>query len=286
MAITVNMDSLSEWIGKTESRSDQVTPVPIAALSATLDRDDSFPQVGDPLPPLWHWLYFLPIFRHVEIGPDGHPKRGGFLPPVPLPRRMVAGGRLDFRRALRVGEAISRVSRIVDVRHKQGRTGPLVFVQVRHEISNGEGIALTEDQDIVYRDNPGPGDPAPTPQGAPPDATWTREIRPDEVLLFRYSALTLNGHRIHYDRRYVTEIEGYPGLVVHGPLIATLLLDLLRRNLPDATVASFSFRSVRPLFDIAWFLVCCRVESDEKTVKLWSADGEGWLAMDANAALA
>jgi 3-methylfumaryl-CoA hydratase len=256
----------------------------MAALSATLDRDDPPPQAGDPVPPLWHWLYFLPIHRQSELGPDGHAKRGGFLPPVPLPRRMYAGGRLEFHRPVQVGDTISRISRIADVSHKEGRTGALVFALVRHELSNGQGLALTEEQDLVYREGPRPGETVPKPQVAPDDADWTREIRPDDVLLFRYSALTFNGHRIHYDRRYATEVEGYPGLVVHGTLIATLLLDLLRRNLEEASVRRFSFRAVRPLFDTAPFSVRGRVAGG--TAKLWAADREGWLAMDADATLA
>jgi 3-methylfumaryl-CoA hydratase len=282
----MDINYLREWLGKVESRSDQVTPTPIAALSATLDRADPAPQAGDPVPPLWHWLYFLPIHQQSEIGADGHPKRGGFLPPVPLPRRMWAGGRLQFHHPLRVGDAITRVSRIVDVSHKEGRTGSLVFVLVRHEVSDSNGLALTEEHDIVYRDNPRPDDPVPKPQVAPVDHNWIREIHPDDVLLFRYSALTFNGHRIHYDRRYVTETEGYPGLIVHGPLIATLLIDLLRRNMPQATIAQFSFRAVKPLFDIASFSVCGRMEADGKTIKLWAKDAEGWLAMDATVTLA
>jgi 3-methylfumaryl-CoA hydratase len=282
----LNLDHLREWRGKTESRSDRVTAAPIAALSATLDRDDPSPQPGDPLPPLWHWLYFLPIPRQSELGPDGHAKRGGFLPPVLLPRRMFAGDRVQFHRPLRVGESISRLSHIVDVNSKQGRSGPLVFVVVRHEISDREGIAVVEEHDIVYRESPKPHEAAPAPQKPPSAAAWTREIRPDDVLLFRYSALTFNGHRIHYDRRYATEVEGYPGLVVHGPLIATLLLDLLRRNLGDATVTSLSFRAMRPLFDIAPFRVCGNVASDGKTAQLWATDLEGCLAMEATAGLA
>jgi 3-methylfumaryl-CoA hydratase len=283
--MNLSLDYLREWRGRTESRSDEVTPAPIAALSATLDRDDPFPRDGDPLPPLWHWLYFLPLPRQSELGPDGHAKRGGFLPPVPLPRRMFAGDRVQFHRPLRVGESISRFSRIIDVNHKQGRSGPLVFVVVRHEISDREGVAVVEEHDIVYRENPQSTDPAPAPQIPPSGAAWTREIRPEETLLFRYSALTFNGHRIHYDRRYATEVEGYPGLVVHGPLIATLLLDLLRRNLADANVASLSFRAVRPLFDIAPFSVCGKVASGGKAAQLWAMDSEGRLAMDATAGL-
>jgi 3-methylfumaryl-CoA hydratase len=280
-----NLDHLREWRGRTESRSDEVTSAPIAALSATLDRDDPLPRAGDPLPPLWHWLYFVPIPRQSELGPDGHARRGGFLPPVPLPRRMFAGDRVQFHRPLRVGEKISRLSRIIDVTHKQGRSGPLVFVVVRHEISDRQGVAVVEEHDIVYRENPKSTDPPPAPQTPPSGAAWTRQIHPDPTLLFRYSALTFNGHRIHYDRRYATEVEGYPGLVVHGPLIATLLLDLLRRNLADAAVASLSFRAIRPLFDIAPFSVCGKAAPDGRTVQLWAMDSEGRLAMEASVGL-
>lgn len=279
----MDIDHLRTWIGRTESGTDEVTRAPIVALSATLDHDDAS---HDTLPPLWHWLYFLPHHRTSEIGPDGHPLRGGFLPPVTLPRRMWAGGRLQFHQPLRVGEKISRVSRIVDVSRKEGKSGPLVFVLVRHDISNQSGVAVTEEHDIVYRDHPLPDAPAPKPQAAPSNHSWSRGITPSVVMLFRYSALTFNGHRIHYDRPYVTETEGYPGLVVHGPLIATLLMDLLHRNNPGATVKSFSFRAIRPVFDIAPFHVCGRLDEDGKTVKLWAKDADGWLAMEASAVLA
>jgi 3-methylfumaryl-CoA hydratase len=282
----ININYLREWVGRTETISDQITPVPVAALSATLDRDDPPPKAGDPLPPLWTWLYFLPSHRESEIADDGHAKRGGFLPPVPLPRRMFAGGRFEFHRPLRVGDSISRTSSIVDVSYKEGRTGPLVFVLVRREIRNSEGVAVVEEHDIVYRKYPSAADGPQKTHSAPDGATWTREIRPDVVLLFRYSALTFNGHRIHYDLKYVTEVEGYPGLVVHGPLLATLLLDLVRRNLPQVIVARFAFRAVKPLFDIAPFSVCGQFEEDEKTIRLWAADAAGDLAMDATATLA
>ena len=284
--VDLNINYLREWIGRTETISDQITSVPIGALSATLDRNDPLPNSGDPLPPLWSWLYFLPLHRHSEIAGDGHAKRGGFLPPVSLPRRMFAGGRFQFHRPLRVGDHIFRTSTIADVSYKEGRTGPLVFVAVRHEIQNSEGVAVVEEHDIVYRGDSTGGSGNQKTQMAPSPAAWTREIQPDAVMLFRYSALTFNGHRIHYDRKYATEVEGYPGLVVHGPLTATLLLDLLRRNLPDATVARFAFRAVKPLFDIASFSVCGRVEQDEKSIRLWASDMAGDLAMDATATLA
>jgi 3-methylfumaryl-CoA hydratase len=281
-----NIAHLREWIGKTEALSDQITPTPMAALAAALDIEAAPPQAGDAVPPLWHWVYFLEIHRQSQLGPDGHAQLGGFLPPVGLPRRMWASGRLEFPRPLRVGETYSRTSRMVDVQHKQGRSGNLVFVLVRHEISNAEGIAVTEEQDLVYRENAKPGEPPPAPRSAPPGATWERTIRPDDVLLFRYSALTFNGHRIHYDRKFATETEGYPGLVVHGPLIATLLLDLLRRNVPKAQVARFEFRAVNPLFDVAPFTLHGKPETDGKTVSLWATGPNDALAMTASATLA
>ena len=276
--------NLRHWIGRSETASDIVTATPYAALSATLDWSTERPAGGTPLPPVWHWLYFLPLHCMSDVGPDGHTRRGGFLPPVPLPRRMWAASQLEFIEPLRVGDSMTRTSTIADVTEKSGRSGSLVFVKVRHDIhrSNGDRVALTEFHDIVYREAARPGDPAPAPQAAPTSSTWKREVVPSDVLLFRYSALTFNSHRIHYDRRYVTEVEGYPGLIVHGPLIATLLLDLLRRELPDADVASYQFKAVRPLFDLNPFYVCGE-RRDEKTVRLWARDHEGWLAMDATA---
>jgi len=281
------MAHLQGWVGKTETLSDSVTAAPVRALSATLDRDDADPVVGTPLPGLWHWLYFLPTARQSELGSDGHPERGGFLPPVLLPRRMWAGGRLQWhQQVLQVGDAVTRTSTIGSVTHKSGRSGDLVFVLVKHEVRNAQGLALTEEHDIVYKANPQPGDPVPPPQPAAKDAAWSREVVPDDVLLFRYSALTFNGHRIHYDRKYVTEVEGYPGLIVHGPLIATLLADLLRRNMPGARLLKFEFRAVRPVFDLWPFKLHGLPSADGKTVQLWTEDHEGWLTMQATATLA
>ncbi|MDP1566809.1 MAG: MaoC family dehydratase N-terminal domain-containing protein [Polaromonas sp.] len=329
---------LQGWVGKTETLSDTVTATPVRALSATLDREDAAPTPGTPLPELWHWLYFLPVARQSGLGPDGHPQRGGFLPPVPLPRRMWAGGRLMWhQQVLQVGDAITRSSRIESVTHKAGRSGDLVFVLVRHEVRNVQGLALTEEHDIVYRENVAPtlvasrtslhlagrrspeasllspvqscsssfgaagsspeganfprGGPSensavPAPVAAMKDAAWSREVIPDDVLLFRYSALTFNGHRIHYDRKYATEVEGYPGLIVHGPLIATLLADLLRRNMPGARLLKFEFRAVRPVFDLWPFKLHGLPSADGKTVSLWTEDHEGWLTMQATATLA
>jgi 3-methylfumaryl-CoA hydratase len=281
---------LQEWLGKTESLQDTVTAAPVKALSATLARSDSAPIKGALLPELWHWLYFLPCAPQSEIGSDGHPKRGGFLPPVPLPRRMWAGSRIQWLAPLAVGDEIKRVSKIESVTHKVGRTGDLIFVLVRHEIFNQHGLALIEEHDIVYRDAPASDEKPVAPTPAPTNAKWTQTITPDDVLLFRYSALTFNGHRIHYDRKYVTEVEGYPGLIVHGPLIATLLVDLVRQSIPGCTLKSFEFRAIRPTFDINFFKVSAKPDLEKdpsgKTISIWAEDHEGWLTMHATAVLA
>jgi 3-methylfumaryl-CoA hydratase len=285
---TVPPPALRDWIGRSEEVSDLITPVPAAALAATLDRPETSWLAGDPLPPLWHWLYFLPLHAQSALGPDGHARRGGFLPPVPLPRRMWAGGRFEFHAPLAIGEAALRSSRIEDVTEKPGRSGDLVFVRVRHQIAHqtarGSAVALIEEHDIVYRDAPRPGAPVAAPQPAPAEAQFERTVEPGAVLLFRYSALTFNGHRIHYDRRYCIEEEGYPGLVVHGPLQATLLVDLLQRHAPQRALRRFAFRAVRPLYDLGPFTVCGRI--DGGAARLWVRDHEGFLTMDATAELA
>ncbi len=280
--------NLNDWIGRSEDAQDLVTAAPCAALAATLDQPAQRPAPGTPLPPLWHWLYFLPTPRRSALGPDGHAARGGFLPPVPLPRRMWAGSQLAFHAPIRVGDTLARRSTIESVSEKSGRSGRLVFVRVRHEISRAGDAspALTEHHDIVYRDPPSADAVAPPPTPAPSDAAWTRQWEPDDVLLFRYSALTFNGHRIHYDRRYVTEVEGYPGLVVHGPLIATLLLELLRERMPQARVRAYRFKAVRPTFDLHAFRVHGAPQADGKSVRLWASDHEGWLTMEAVAEIA
>ncbi|MFZ4652257.1 MAG: FAS1-like dehydratase domain-containing protein [Rubrivivax sp.] len=285
------------WVGRETWQEDLIGPTPLRALAAMLDAPESLPGVasdafapGTPLPPLWHWLYFLPLHRQDELGEDGHARRGGFLPPVPLPRRMWAGGRLRFDAPLHAGERVRRRSVIEDVRTRHGRSGELVFVTVRHELYPGQASApaWTEWHDIVYREAPRPGEAASAPQPAPAPATarWSRLWQPDDVLLFRYSALTFNGHRIHYDRRYVTQVEGYPGLVVHGPLVATLLLELVRREQPQARVQAFSFKALRPAFDGRPLAVAAAEEPEPGHWRLWAADDSGACTMEAQARLA
>ncbi|MCC6804919.1 MAG: MaoC family dehydratase N-terminal domain-containing protein [Anaerolineae bacterium] len=252
-------------------------------MAATLNRADVFTE-GTALPLGWHWLYFLPAARLDHSGADGHTKRGGFLPPVTLPRRMWAGGRLAFHRPLQIGERALKKSTVADVTTKQGKSGELVFVLVRHEIIGDGGLALLEEQDIVYR-GLSSAQPAPVSEAAlaPAEPQFSRAITPDPVLLFRFSALTFNSHRIHYDRTYCTDVEGYPGLVVHGNLTATLLLDTLRDHAPDRTVTAFSFRAVAPLYDTAPFRVEGRIDGSE--AKLWALNSDGGLAMTGTAAV-
>ena len=277
---------LQSWQGRSDTLHDDISAAPLRGWMATLDRPLSDVQRGTELPPLGHWLYFLPTHAQSELGPDGHALRGGFLPPVPLPRRMWAGGRLTWVQAIKVGDAVQRRSRIASVKHKAGRSGDLIFVEVEHEVHSQAGLCLTEVHDIVYRPAPQASDPVIAPVAAPSQAAWQRAVVPDAVLLFRYSALTFNGHRIHYDRSYVTQEEGYPGLVVHGPLLATLLLDLVARH-TDRPVRQFSFKALRPTFECAdgrAFKVCG--QPDGNRVDLWAQDHEGWLTMQASAELA
>lgn len=270
---------MSAWIGRQSDASDVVASGQVSGLAATLDLDiDSVIQAGV-LPPLWHWMFFNPQARHSQLGTDGHPARGGFLPPVELPNRMWAGSRLTFIKDVRIGEAITRKSEIIKCERKSGRNGDLVFVTVRHLISGESGLAIEEEHDIVYRN--------PTPKGAPLGGEsvtdvpgYRKRIVPDPVLLFRYSALTFNGHRIHYDHPYTTQVEGYPGLVFHGPLAATLLLEAFRANNPAAKVKKFAFRAVGPLFDNQVFDVCGKLSEPGKA-QLWT-DCAGRVTMKAD----
>ena len=275
---------LQQWVGKTELRRDVIDCRPAAALAATLDRTIDF-HSGAVLPPLWHWIYFHSPEPQSAIGSDGHVKRGGFLPPISLPRRMWAGGRLQFIAPLPLNAAASRRSRILRVESKGGRSGDLAFVTVQHEIFCDDAPVLVEEHDIAYCELPQPGVEAAAPELAPKDAVWTRQVTPDPVLLFRYSALTFNGHRIHYDRSYATAVEAYPGLIVHGPLVATLLIDLLREHMPAAELAAFDFRAIAPLFDFEPFFVCCQPDEEGAVMKLWARNIHGELAMQAEAIL-
>ena len=274
-------NAFADWIGRTVSREEEISARPVVGMQACLDKEARDVKRGDPVPPLWHWLYFLPTYKTMESGHDGHAALGGELPPIPFPRRMWAGGRLTFASPLRVGDWVRKTSTIKDISFKSGRTGKLAFVTVRHELFGAAGLAVAEEHDIVYKEAGAAGVAA--PPEAPSGAQLSREIHPSPLLLFRYSALTYNGHRIHYDRDFC-RAEGYPGLVVHGPLIATLLLDLVREGIPASPIIAFQFRAVSPLFETEIFSV--NAKAAEGGMEIWAASSEGTLAMTGKVQLA
>lgn len=279
---------LTDWIGSRETREEVISEVPAQAAAATFDLDGTLMVPGHPLPPLWHWFYFLPRAPRSQIDHDGHPKRGGFFPPVALPRRMFAGARTGFHRPLTIGEPAVREGEILDVKEKSGKAGQLVFVTARYRILQGGELRVEEEQDIVYKE-PGPALPAPVPLSALPEAppgAWVQDIRPDTVLLFRFSALTFNAHRIHYDRPYARDEEGYPGLVVHGPLTAVLLAWLAQER-SGRPIARFSFQGRAPLFDLHPFRLIGEPQGGPGggTVDLKAQGPDGQVTMQATAEL-
>ena len=296
----MDTESLQSFVGRTQSIRDTAAAGTLAGLAALLDHS-SPPWAADELPPLAHWMYFLPRQRQSLLGEDGHPRRGDFLPPVTLPRRMWVGSRVRHIAPVPLDALMERRSTIAGITAKSGRTGPMVFITVKHEIVVGESVAVIEEQDIVYRAAPAPqGNSSGAPAAASVAAisatarasAATRRFVADPVLLFRFSALTFNAHRIHYDRDYAREVEGYPRLVVHGPLVATSLMDHYLRHRRDAIGAAgvpgrgreqqmlnFSYRAERPLFDAAPVELCLAPNSTG--FDLWAVDPSGAIAVSA-----
>ena len=279
--LTAEIESLNQWKGHEERVEEILSPLKVEGYHAVLDTGEPSANEGEPAPPGIHWMLARSNTPHSQLGHDGHGRRGGFIPPINLPRRMWAGSDIEFIRPLVVGEKVVRRSNFDSVVHKQGRTGNLVFVKLRHEYSIREEICLCEIQTLVFRESPKADDPKPELQPSPGEASWERSLVPDPVLLFRYSALTFNGHRIHYDRSYCIEEEGYPGLLVHGPLQATLLLDLCRRYKQAAPLKRFMFRAMSPVFD-GEEIGICGIE-DEGKGRLWIRGPAGEMAMSAEA---
>ena len=275
-----DLDHLRQWIGRTSEATDVVTAQLVRGLRATLFMDIGDPRPGDAAPFTTHWCLGQPVFPMAELGPDGHPARGGFLPPVPLPRRMWAGGELEILEALRVGDEVTRASRIADVTMKTGSTGVLCFVSVDHTITTPRGIAIRERQDIVYRDVSAAA-AAPAKPPPPPAAQHRESHMADPVLLFRYSALTFNGHRIHYDRDYVTKVEGYPGLIFHGPMQAAFMVEFGAKLHGGQPPKKFSYRGVQPLFEGSEFSI--NANKTDAGMELWTANSAGQPTMKANA---
>jgi len=273
--VEVDIQELRRWIGTESVRSDVISEQVCARIAGTLGKSLK-PVTGDVLPIPWHWLFWLPVPDARKTGIDGHPQRGEFLPPVPLPRRMWAASQVDLHSPIRVGEKLECKSCVTDVYEKQSRGGMLIFVKVAHEVLRAKECVLTDIQTIVYRDHPAGARLESEVHEAPRQARWSKTIRPDPVLLFRYSALMFNAHRIHYDRNYAVEEEGYSGLVIQGPLIASLLLDLLQDKQSDRRITSFNYRALHPLFDQSPFVICGRIE--ENIAHLWAQNEAGGLA--------
>jgi 3-methylfumaryl-CoA hydratase len=279
--MTIDLDHLRTWIGKTDDVSDIITPRLVAEYRATFDGFLA-PMAEGAAPLALHWCLAPPIVPMAQLAADGHPAKGGFLPPVPLPNRMWAGGLIETQAALRSGDDVARHSTIADLNLKEGRSGPLCFVSVRHEISSPRGLAIVERHDIVYR-NPADRPAASPPPAAPPqprrsEISW--RVAADPVLLFRYSAMTFNGHRIHYDHPYVTGTEGYPGLVIHGPIQATLLFNLAA-TAGGRVPASFSYRALSPLTGTQTFTVAGADDNGE--FLCWTEAADGRICMEARA---
>lgn len=275
----ITKDRYIDWVGKKESSNALVTSNHADALSATLNRDDPPLKEGDTIPQGWHVIYFHEIVKLCETGSDGHPKRGEFLPPIDLPRRMWAGTKATYHKPIYVGEWIKKTTTIEAVTPKVGKTGDLVFLKLKHEIEGNNGIAVTEIQDVVYREEAKTSLTYDILPSAPFPAVWSRDVEPTPVLLFRFSALTMNSHRIHYDRKYVMEVENYPGLLVHGPLTQILLMDLFRHRLSNKLLKDISVRAVSPLYDTHVFKIQGCADNDGKSANLWALNHNDKLAM-------
>jgi 3-methylfumaryl-CoA hydratase len=280
----VELENVYEtWIGREEEHAARIDASAVRAMAATLDLETA-PAPGEALPPGWQWLFFNPAVRRSALGADGHPQRGGFLPPISLPRRMWAGSRVQYLRALPVDANATRRSRILKIEKKSGKRGTLWFVTVGHVTSCDGAACIVEEQDIVYREAaPAGAAAAPAPAVHEAQAQWQRDFRADSTLLFRYSALTFNGHRIHYDQTYARNEEGYPDLVVHGPLTATLLQQFAVEHGDGRRLARFDFRGVSPLFVERPFSLEGRTAADG-SLELWARGPQGELAMSATAA--
>ena len=278
--MAVDTACLSDWVGRTRVAKDVVSPSDTHRLAACLDRAMP-PQQGSELPACWHWVLFQPTDRQSEIGSDGHPKAGDFLPPVPLPRRMFVGITIDTAKPLRVGDTVTRVSKIASIAPKEGKQGLLVFVTMQHELTSSSGGSLVEEHRMVFRDNPKPGAKLQQDAGQPPSAAWQTPFHFDPVVVFRFCAATFNAHRIHYDEHYARDIEGYPNLVVPGRLAALMLLEALRAQ-DDRAVAHFSFRAERPIWVGDRALGCGRLNADGEAA-LWVTGPSGHVAMTASA---
>jgi 3-methylfumaryl-CoA hydratase len=271
---------LRTWVGRKRTEQDIIASSQAMAIAATLDLEPDEFHEGSVLPEFWHWIYFRHPVRRSRLGEDGHELRGDFLPPVELPRRMWAGGRLQFHKPITIGEDIERTSEILSVEEKHGRSGDLVLVTIKHTLTSADGLCVDEEQDLVYTEIPPPGQQPRQQSVLPADVDWKDSFMPDAVTLFRYSALMFNAHRIHFDYPFTTEVEGYRGLVVHGPLTATLLLEAAKRH-SRGQLRAYRYRGVAPLFNDAPVTLAGKEVSGAKQTELWAAGPADMIAMQA-----
>ena len=282
----IRIDELKSHIGNKVEDHDLATEAPLREMIVTFDRSDMVPVKGEAIHPGWHGCYFLPLSRRETLGEDGLPTDTGVLPKMPLPRRMFAGGRFEFHAPIKVGDNLRRETELMDLSMREGGTGVLIFTKIANRIYNDNGLCVVEERHGVFREGLKTGEKSGIPKRdpVPTDLPWRREMNPDVVQLFRYSAITFNPHRIHYDRVYATEVEGYPGLVVHGPFTTQCLLDFVRDMNPGKEITTFDMRARAPLFDISPFTVCGR--PTDEGCEVWAATPEGTVAMQARVTFA
>ena len=284
----LNLDELKTHVGRRQTATDVLHPGPANMLRLTFDRPEPEFKAGDPLPPAWLALYFLPQFRPGELRPDGSPRDAGVVPPMPLPRRMFAGERVRFHKPLRIGDAVRRETELADISLKSGSTGTLVFATVVNRVFGPDGLALEDERRTVFREEVKAGErnQAPRRDPAPTDVPWRKKVTADPVVLFRFSALTFNSHRIHYDHKWAMETEGYPALVVHGPFTTTQLIDFARDCHPGRTLRGYTTQARAPLFEGATFELRGRPTADGRAAEFWAVTPDGTIAMSAEVELA
>ena len=270
----------NEWIGKSENRSDSMAPEQLQRFEAMLNRDPHSITSNKELTPCAHWTYFTPMDMHSNIAVDGHARKGDFLPPVELPKRMWAGGKILFKKPLLTGIPAEKKSTITAIDEKEGSTGKLCFVTIRHQISAKGSVAIDEVQQIVYREESEKGAHPIRTQPLDIDPDWKKTTKPDTVLLFRFSALTFNTHRIHYDQDYVRNVEGYPNLVVHGPLLLVLMLDAFKAKHDGKVIEDIEYKAVGPIYLDEQITICGK-SVDNHRVELRAIGSDGNMAMKA-----
>lgn len=281
-----SLESFKSYIGKKETATDVVTASAMLKFAAALGQENPPMDKGAPIPPGWYGAFFPPSHRPSQMRVDGQASGGGIVPPIPLPRRRIGGTRVAFHEPLRIGDEITRVTEIADIRIDDGPNGAMATVVERNSISSGRGLGVVEERDMVMLSEKRAEAAPSTPPAAPAEAAWRQVIVPNPPLLFRFSAIRFNSHRIHYDRDYVTKVEKLPGLVVQSSLVSQLMIEMCRKELPAQWLASFDFKGLRQIYDTGSFTIAGNPSADGREAQLWALDGDGRLAMTATAKFA